>query len=95
LKEAIISQGDPEPVKALERRGHEAVGISRTQGVDVHTGEGLVTALTGADAVVDASNSAATEHDEAVAFFSRSTRNLLEAERQTGVQQHRPGNAVS
>jgi uncharacterized protein YbjT (DUF2867 family) len=75
-------------VEALERRGHETVGISRTQGVDVHTGEGLVTALTGADAVVDASSSAATDHDEAVAFFSRSTRNLLEAERQTGVQHH-------
>jgi uncharacterized protein YbjT (DUF2867 family) len=71
-------------VRALERRGHETVGISRTQGVDVHTGEGLLTALTGADAVVDASNSAATEHDQAVAFFSRSTRNLLEASRRRG-----------
>jgi uncharacterized protein YbjT (DUF2867 family) len=75
-------------VKALERRGHETVGISRSQGVDVHTGDGLLAALTGADAVVDASSSAATDHDEAVAFFSRSTRNLLDAERQTGVQHH-------
>jgi hypothetical protein len=30
----------------------------------------------------------AAEHDEVVAFFSRSTRNLLEAERKTGVQHH-------
>jgi uncharacterized protein YbjT (DUF2867 family) len=75
-------------VEALERGGHETVGISRTQGVDVYTGEGLVTALTGADAVVDASSSAATDHDEAVAFFTRSTRNLLEGERQTGVRHH-------
>jgi uncharacterized protein YbjT (DUF2867 family) len=75
-------------VGALERRGHETVGISRTQGVDVYTGEGLVMALTGVDAVVDACSCAATDHDEAVAFFSRSTRNLLEAERQTGVQHH-------
>jgi uncharacterized protein YbjT (DUF2867 family) len=75
-------------VEALERMGHETVGISRTQGVDVHTGEGLATALTGVDALVDASSSDATDHDEAVAFFSRSTRNLLEAERQTGVQHH-------
>ncbi|HEY4281177.1 MAG TPA: NAD-dependent epimerase/dehydratase family protein [Conexibacter sp.] len=27
-------------VRVLERRGHETVGISRTQGVDVHTGDG-------------------------------------------------------
>jgi uncharacterized protein YbjT (DUF2867 family) len=72
-------------VEALERRGYETVGISRTQGVDVHTGEGLVTALGGVDAVVDACGCNATDRDEAVAFFSRSTRNLLEAERQTGV----------
>jgi uncharacterized protein YbjT (DUF2867 family) len=75
-------------VEALERRGHETVGISRTQGVDVHTGEGLVMALRGVDAVVDACSCNATDRDEAVAFFSRSTRNLLEAERQAGVQHH-------
>jgi uncharacterized protein YbjT (DUF2867 family) len=75
-------------VAALERGGHETVGISRTQGVDVYTGEGLVMALTGVDAVVDACSCEATDRDEAVAFFSRSTRNLLEAERQTGVQHH-------
>lgn len=75
-------------VEALERGGHETVGISRTQGVDVYTGEGLVMALTGVDAVVDACSCSATDSDEAVEFFSRSTRNLLEAERQTGVQHH-------
>jgi uncharacterized protein YbjT (DUF2867 family) len=74
--------------EALGRRGHETVGISRTQGVDVHTGEGLVMALRGVDAVVDACSCNATDRDEAVAFFSRSTRNLLEAERQAGVQHH-------
>ena len=75
-------------VDALGRRGHETVGISRTLGVDVYLGEGLATALTGVDAVIDASSTTATDHDEVVAFFGRSTRNLLEAERQTGVQHH-------
>jgi uncharacterized protein YbjT (DUF2867 family) len=75
-------------VEALERRGHETVGISRNQGVDVHTGEGVVMALRSVDAVVDACSCDATDRDEAVAFFSRSTRNLLEAERQAGVQHH-------
>jgi uncharacterized protein YbjT (DUF2867 family) len=75
-------------VRALERSGHETVGISRTQGVDVHTGDGLVRGLSGVDAVIDACSCSATERDEAVAFFSQSTRNLLEAERQTGVHHH-------
>jgi uncharacterized protein YbjT (DUF2867 family) len=75
-------------VEALERRGHETVRISRTQGVDIYTGEGLMKALTGSDAVVDACSCTATDRDEAVEFFSRSTRNLLEAERGTRVQHH-------
>ena len=48
--------------------------------------EGQAEALTGVDAVADASSCSATDHDEAVAFFSRSTRNLLEAERRSGVR---------
>jgi uncharacterized protein YbjT (DUF2867 family) len=75
-------------VEALERGGHETVGISRALGVDAHTGEGLLTALTGVDALVDAISCEATDHDDAVAFFSRCTRNLLEAERQSRVQHH-------
>jgi uncharacterized protein YbjT (DUF2867 family) len=68
--------------------GHETDGISRTQGVDVYTGEGLLAGLSGVEALIDASSTEASGHDEVVAFFSRSTRNLLEAERQTGVQHH-------
>jgi uncharacterized protein YbjT (DUF2867 family) len=75
-------------VDVLERTGHETVGISRTQGVDVFTAEGLATVLAGVDALIDASSCEATDHDEVVKFFSRSTRNLLDAERQTGVQHH-------
>ena len=54
----------------------------------MYTGDGLETALAGVDAVVDASSCSATDRDEAVEFFSRSTRNLLEAERAAGVQHH-------
>jgi len=75
-------------VEALELMGHETVGISRTQGIDAYTGEGLVSALAGVDALVDALSSNATDHDEVVGFFSQSTRNLLEAEQETGVQHH-------
>jgi uncharacterized protein YbjT (DUF2867 family) len=75
-------------VEALKRMYHDTVGISRRQRIDVYTGEGLVKALTGVDAVIDASSCAATDRGEAVDFFSRSTRNLLEAEQQTGVRHH-------
>jgi uncharacterized protein YbjT (DUF2867 family) len=75
-------------VEALERMDSDAVGISRSQGIDVYTGAGLVDALAGVEAVVDASSCAATDRDEAIEFFSRSTHNLLEAERQMGVQHH-------
>ena len=74
-------------VAALERRGHETVGISRAQGVDVLGGD-LAAALAGADAVVDAISSPATDNGEAVAFFGDATRNLLGAEREAGVRHH-------
>ena len=61
-------------VEVLERTGHETVGISRTQGVDVFTAEGLATALAGVHALIDTSSCEATDHDEVVEFFSRSTR---------------------
>jgi uncharacterized protein YbjT (DUF2867 family) len=75
-------------VAALERNGHETVRISRSLGVDVYAGEGLATALRGAQAVIDVSSTEAIDHDEAVDFFSRSTRNLLEGERQAGARHH-------
>ena len=75
-------------VAALERVGHETVGISRNQGVDVYTGEGLLPALSGVEALIDASSTGVSGDDEVVAFFSRSTRNLLEAEWQTGFRHH-------
>jgi uncharacterized protein YbjT (DUF2867 family) len=75
-------------VAALARNGHETAGISRALGVDVHTGDGLIEALAGVDAVIDASSTAASDRDEVVGFFSRSTRNLLDAERQQGIGHH-------
>jgi uncharacterized protein YbjT (DUF2867 family) len=75
-------------VNALGRGGHETVGISRSLGVDAYTGDGLEKALTGVEAVIDASSTAATAKDEVVGFFTRATRNLLEAERELGVRHH-------
>ena len=75
-------------VAALEREGHEARRISRSRGVDVRTGSGLESALTGVDAVIDAVNSTAPDRADTVDFFTTSTKNLLEAEERAGVRHH-------
>lgn len=43
-------------VAEIARRGHDAVPLSRRDGVDLATGDGLGTALAGVDVVVDASD---------------------------------------
>ncbi len=48
-------------VAALRDAGHEAVELSRSQGVDVLTGNGLDDALAGADVVIDVLNTSATD----------------------------------
>jgi uncharacterized protein YbjT (DUF2867 family) len=73
---------------ALERDGHDVVGISRSLGVDLLTGQGLDDALAGVDAVVDTTNVAATGRAEAVAYLGTITRNLLAAEQRAGVGHH-------
>lgn len=75
-------------VAELEHGGHDPVPISRSHGVDVATGAGLDDALAGVDAVIDASSTMAADEAGSVAFFSTSTRNLLEAEARAGVGHH-------
>jgi uncharacterized protein YbjT (DUF2867 family) len=75
-------------VTALQKAGHDTVGISRSLGVDLATGEGLDATLTGVDAVVDATNATSPDPAETVAFFSAATRNLLAAEERAGVGHH-------
>lgn len=75
-------------VAALERIGHDPVGISRSSGVDVYKGTGLAEALAGVDAVVDATNNRSQHEAEIIDFFGTTTRNLLAAENQAGVRHH-------
>jgi uncharacterized protein YbjT (DUF2867 family) len=73
-------------VDVLEERGHEVVAISRSQGVDVVTGDGLAEALAGVETVIDAASQPANDQDAATAFFTAATRNLQEVGRKAGVQ---------
>jgi len=75
-------------VSALESRAHDVVPIGRSLGVDLLTGEGLDDALAGVEAVVDVTNSPASDRAEAVAYFGTATRNLLAAEQRAGVRHH-------
>jgi uncharacterized protein YbjT (DUF2867 family) len=75
-------------VAKLTEHGHEAVAASPTTGVNSLTGEGLAEALTGADVVVDVSNSPSFAPADVLEFFTTSTTNLLKAESDAGVRHH-------
>jgi uncharacterized protein YbjT (DUF2867 family) len=75
-------------VAALERDGHEVRRISVKEGVDVRTGAGLESALTGVDTVIDTVNSTAPDRAETVDFFTTTTRNMLVAGQRAGVRHH-------
>jgi uncharacterized protein YbjT (DUF2867 family) len=75
-------------VTTLRSRGHEVLAASPDSGVNTLTGEGLATALAGAQVVVDLTNSPSFEDAAALKFFETSGRNLLEAEAAAGVKHH-------
>lgn len=73
-------------VDVLTERGHEAVAISRSAGVDVITGDGLADAMTGVDAVIDAATGASPDEEQATRFFTTAARNLEQAAGRAGVR---------
>ena len=75
-------------VAELRAAGHDPVVLTRSAGADVSTGDGLDTALDGAAALIDVTNTAAMSGRKSVAFFTAGTGNLLAAGRRAGVQHH-------
>ncbi|MCI0535415.1 MAG: SDR family oxidoreductase [Verrucomicrobiales bacterium] len=75
-------------VNNLRQQGHEVVAASPSRGINSLTGEGLAEALTGAQVVVDVTNSPSFEDKAVLDFFEASTRNLLAAEAAAGVGHH-------
>jgi uncharacterized protein YbjT (DUF2867 family) len=73
-------------VDLLEDGGHDVVGISRSLGVDLVTGEGLAEALDGVETVIDAATGASPEQQPATEFFLAATRNLQQLGEQAGVR---------
>lgn len=64
------------------------MALARSRGVDVTRLDGLADHLIGADAVVDTLGITTTRRKPATDFFVTTTRNLLAAERTTGVGRH-------
>lgn len=75
-------------VRELDRRGHEAVSLSRGEGADLRSGAGLSSLLAAADAVIDVTNPPAATAAEAEEVFTAITTTLLDAERDAGVRHH-------
>jgi uncharacterized protein YbjT (DUF2867 family) len=73
-------------VDVLGEQGVESVGIARSLGIDVVTGEGLDEALAGVSVIIDCATGASPDGEEAAAFFRAATGNLAAAARRAGVQ---------
>lgn len=73
-------------VDVLNEGGHDVVAISRSNGVDVITGDGLAAALEGVEIVIDTSTGPSAEQGPATEFFTTATRNLGEAGGKAGVR---------
>jgi uncharacterized protein YbjT (DUF2867 family) len=70
----------------LAERGYGVAAISRAQGVDVITGDGLDAALRGAAGIIDASTGPSPEQAAATDFFTTAARNLQAAGHRAGVR---------
>jgi uncharacterized protein YbjT (DUF2867 family) len=73
-------------VDLLEAGGHEVVPISRSNGIDVISGEGLREAVAGVECVVDTATGPSPDEGAATEFFTTATRNLHEAGERAGVR---------
>ncbi|QTE03078.1 SDR family oxidoreductase [Streptomyces cyanogenus] len=71
-------------VRNLTAAGHEAVPHSKSTGVDIISGQGLEEATSGADVVVNLTNSP-TFDEASLGFFQTSMDNLLAAAHKGGV----------
>lgn len=75
-------------VARLRDHGVEVVPVSRREGVDVITGQGLAEAVRGADVIVDVTDAPSRAEAASVEFFGTSTANLLQAAASAGVEHY-------
>ncbi|RFZ91151.1 SDR family oxidoreductase [Mucilaginibacter conchicola] len=73
-------------VDKLQSLGHETLAASPAKGINSITGEGLDDALSGADALIDVSNSPV--YNESLTFFEQSGNNLAAAAKKAGIRHY-------
>lgn len=77
-----------EVVRIAQQRGHRVRVLTRGNGVDVRSGEGLDDALAGADAVIDVLSTSTRSARVSTEFFTGTTSHLLAAGKRVGVGHH-------
>lgn len=75
-------------VAILRQAGHEVLAASPSSGINSYTGEGLREAMAGAQVVIDLANAPSWAPSEVLDFFQTTSRNILAAEAEAGVQHH-------
>lgn len=73
-------------MESAQRRGHDAVALSRSHGVDVVSGEGLSAAMADAEVVIDVLNAGSFEEGPATEFFTAAAGNLQHIGAEQGVR---------
>ncbi len=72
-------------VQVAREHGHEPISLSRGDGVDIVSGDGLQAALDGTEVIVDVANAGTTDEAGATEFFTRAAGNLQKAVAAQGV----------
>jgi uncharacterized protein YbjT (DUF2867 family) len=73
-------------VEALRADGHEVIVVSRSAGAELVTGDGVDAALAGAEAVIDATNTASSGKRASGEFFEATARTLMRTAAAAGVR---------
>lgn len=73
-------------VDSADQAGHEVIGLSRGDGVDLVSGSGLADALRGAEVIVDVANAGTAEEQPATEFFTAEAANLQRFGAEAGVE---------
>ena len=72
--------------RTVRQAGYDVITLSRATGIDLHTGEGLTSALDGADVAIDTSNPFPVSADaDLVATFRDATARVVRACQHAGV----------